>query len=153
MNFTLDKAISAYIDGSCIGNPGPGGWGVFFIQDDYTFEIFGSDPQTTNNKMEMLAAIKAIEATPKECSLVVFTDSSYLKNGITTWIKTWKINGWRTYSKQIIKNRDLWIKIDKLSIDRNITWNWIKGHSGVLGNEKADELAKKGASIYLNNIS
>jgi ribonuclease HI len=137
------RAIDVYIDGACLGNPGPGGWGVFGIQDPYNFSMSGrSEGTTTNNKMEMLAAVKALEVLPEDLTVFLHTDSQYLKNGITVWIKTWKENGWRTKDKKPVKNQALWQSLDFLCFKKKPNWKWVKGHSGVYGNERADALAK-----------
>lgn len=147
MSFSSELPIKAYIDGSCLGNPGPGGWGVYLVQDQFSEELFGGEKLTTNNRMEMMAAIKALLHVDQKYSIELITDSVYLKNGITVWIKNWKKNGWRTSQKEPVKNQDLWIQIDELAKNRNLIWNWVKGHDGNFGNEKADFLAKKGSTF------
>lgn len=136
--------IDVYTDGACEGNPGPGGWGVFFIQGKHVAELSGkSEDITTNNRMEMLAAIKALEVLPKNISVILHTDSQYLKNGITIWIKGWKKNGWKTSAKEPVKNQDLWQILDALCSEKTPVWKWVRGHAGHFGNERADELASR----------
>ena len=137
--------IEIYTDGACSGNPGPGGWGVLMLMDGEEREIFGGDPETTNNRMELIATIEALKASPEDQPVRLFTDSTYVKNGITQWIHGWKRNGWKTASKKPVKNQDLWIALDAASQGREIDWRWVKGHAGHEGNERADELARRGA--------
>ncbi len=136
--------VKIYVDGSCSGNPGPGGWGVFAILDDGKSQEFsGADKNTTNNRMEITAAIEAIKIYIKEKTIAIYTDSKYLDNGINIWIKGWKKNNWKTSAKSDVKNKDLWIILDELtSSHNNISWHWVKGHSGDYGNDRADQLAK-----------
>jgi ribonuclease HI len=139
-------SIKVYTDGACRGNPGPGGWGVYIINGNQTEELYAGDPSTTNNKMEMQAAISALmHLKNANTSIELYTDSNYLRQGITEWIYNWKKNNWRTSSKKPVANRELWIELDKLNSQMNVNWNWVKGHAGDPGNEKADELANKGA--------
>ncbi len=138
--------IEVYTDGACAGNPGPGGWGVLIIEGGKRRELFGGEAATTNNRMEMMAAIEALKATSGTIRL--HTDSQYLKNGITAWIKGWKRNGWRTADRKPVKNQDLWQALDAAVEGRAIDWRWIKGHDGHPENERADALARAGlASI------
>ncbi|MBL6694052.1 MAG: ribonuclease HI [Proteobacteria bacterium] len=138
--------IKVYTDGACRGNPGPGGWGVYIINGNQTEELYAGDRSTTNNKMEMQAAISALmHLKNTKSSIELYTDSNYLRQGITEWIYNWKKNNWRTSSKKPVANRELWIELDQLNSQMNVNWNWIKGHAGDPGNEKADELANKGA--------
>ncbi len=141
--------IEVYTDGACLGNPGPGGWGVLIIEDGNRRELDGGESDTTNNRMEMLAAIRALEATPKGARIVLHTDSQYVKNGITSWIKGWKRNGWKNASKQPVKNKDLWEELDALAAERNVDWRWVKGHAGHVENERVDELARKAAQTFV----
>jgi len=139
-------SIKVYTDGACRGNPGPGGWGVYIINGNQIEELYAGDPSTTNNKMEMQAAISALmHLKNTNTSIELYTDSNYLRQGITEWIYNWKKNNWRTSSKKPVANRELWIELDKLNRQMNVNWNWVKGHAGDPGNEKADELANKGA--------
>ena len=139
-------SIKVYTDGACRGNPGPGGWGVYIINGNQIEELYAGDPSTTNNKMEMQAAVSALmHLKNTNLSIDLYTDSNYLRQGITEWIYNWKKNNWRTSSKKPVANRELWIELDKLNSQMNVNWNWVKGHAGDPGNEKADELANKGA--------
>ena len=137
--------IEIFTDGACSGNPGPGGWGVLIIDGDARTEMSGGESETTNNRMEMRAAIEALKATG-DAPVILHTDSQYVKNGINEWIRGWKSNGWKTASKKPVKNKDLWQELDALTEGRDIDWRWIKGHSGHPGNERADELARMGAA-------
>ncbi len=136
--------LEIYTDGACSGNPGPGGWGVFIIEDGETRELCGGEAETTNNRMEMTAAIEALRATRGADAVRLHTDSQYLKNGITQWMAGWKRNGWKTASRQPVKNQDLWRALDEQCAGRVIDWRWVKGHAGDFGNERADELARAG---------
>jgi len=137
--------IDVFTDGACSGNPGPGGWGVLIVDGEVREELCGGEPQTTNNRMEMLAVIEALNATATRGSIRLYTDSQYVKNGVNAWIRNWKRNGWRTSSRKPVKNQDLWREIDALIDGRDIEWRWVKGHAGHPGNERADELARRGA--------
>ena len=133
-----------YTDGACSGNPGPGGWGAVILdQDDKQKNISGSEKNTTNNRMELLAAIMSLKKIKTNSEVVIFTDSIYVKNGITEWMKNWKTNGWKNSSKKPVKNKDLWIKLDKLCEANSVSWKWVKGHSTNEFNNLADELATK----------
>ena len=133
-----------YTDGACTGNPGPGGWGaVIFDQDDKQKNISGSEKNTTNNRMELLAAIMSLKKIKTNSEVVIFTDSTYVKNGITEWMKNWKKSGWKNSSKKPVKNKDLWEKLDKLCEANSVSWKWVKGHSTNEFNNLADELATK----------
>ncbi|MEE2691933.1 MAG: ribonuclease HI [Pseudomonadota bacterium] len=134
--------IEIYTDGACAGNPGPGGWGVLILNGSERVELSGGASATTNNRMEMMAAIEALRATTGPIRL--HTDSQYLKNGVTQWMKNWKRNGWRTADRKAVKNKDLWETLDALSAGRAIEWRWVRGHDGDPGNERADELARHG---------
>jgi ribonuclease HI len=140
----MDKEAIVYTDGACSGNPGPGGWGATIKIGDETFEIFGGEDNTTNNRMELIAAIKALEYLNENHKITLYTDSNYVKDGITKWIFNWKKNNWKTSTKKPVKNSDLWIQLDEIQNKREVKWNWVKGHSGNLGNERADELARMG---------
>ena len=133
-----------YTDGACSGNPGPGGWGAVIIDEENNqIELSGSEKSTTNNRMELLAPIKALKKIKKEANITIFTDSTYLKNGITEWIKKWEINGWKSANKKPIKNKDLWQELNKLTQKKDIVWKWVKAHAGNPLNELADQLATK----------
>ncbi|MEO1042527.1 MAG: ribonuclease HI [Pseudomonadota bacterium] len=141
--------IEAYTDGACSGNPGPGGWGVLMINGQERQEFCGGEAETTNNRMELMAAIRALEEAPKDEPLTVTTDSQYVKNGVETWIHGWKRNGWKTAAKKPVKNQDLWQTLDALAEKRMVTWAWVKGHAGHEGNEAADALARQGMETFL----
>ena len=131
-----------YTDGACTGNPGPGGWGaVIFDQDDKQRNISGSEKNTTNNRMELLAAIMSLKKIKSNSEVIMFTDSAYVKNGITEWMKNWKKNGWKNSLKKPVKNKDLWVKLDKLCQSNSVSWKWVKCHSTNEFNNLADELA------------
>ena len=145
--------IIAYTDGACSGNPGPGGWGVLLQARDgdrviKTRELKGGEPDTTNNRMELLAAISALEALDRPSKITIVTDSAYVKNGISSWIHSWKKNGWRTAGKKPVKNVDLWERIDAAQKRHDVTWEWVKGHAGHSENERADELARAGMDPF-----
>lgn len=135
----MEEHIEIYCDGSCKGNPGPGGWGAVLMSEGNIQKICGTEEHTTNNRMEMLAAIKALEAVSKKAKIYIHTDSMYLKNGITSWIHSWKKSDWR---KGTIKNVDLWQRLDEISSTMDVEWRWVRGHSGNKWNEMADQLAK-----------
>ncbi len=143
----MSEKIVIYTDGACSGNPGDGGWGLLIIIGEKEKELYGGEHSTTNNKMELTAVIQALEYIGKTSLPVeLWTDSQYVKNGITDWIKGWKKNGWKNSQKQPVKNRELWEKLDELSLKLNISWNWVKGHNGHPENERVDELARRGIS-------
>ena len=137
------KYIEIFTDGACKGNPGVGGWGAILIYKDTVKEISGTSSDTTNNIMELTAVIKALQLLKEECHVIITTDSNYVKDGITQWIKNWKSNGWKTANKKAVKNQSLWKELDELSSKHHIEWKWVKGHSGHPGNERADELANE----------
>ena len=141
--------MEIYTDGACSGNPGPGGWGVLIRQGGDERTLCGGEPATTNNRMEMQAAIEALKEVPAGAAAALVTDSSYVKNGITSWIAGWKRKGWKTADNKPVKNQDLWQALDGLQADRQIEWRWVKGHAGNEGNEKADELARDGMMPFL----
>ena len=147
---TDDDWVEIYTDGACKGNPGPGGWGAYFKFQNSEKELFGGEIQTTNNRMELIAVIEAIKSISESKKLKIFTDSKYVKNGIQDWIINWEKNGWKTASKKPVANKDLWIQLNKIKNIRKIEWNWVKGHSGNLGNEKADYLARLGMEKFKN---
>jgi ribonuclease HI len=139
-------SIKVYTDGACRGNPGPGGWGVYIQLNDEEKDLYGGNPETTNNQMEMQAALEALKYLKDKNDVIeLFTDSNYLRQGITEWIHKWKLNNWRTAAKKPVANRDLWIEISDLNEKMNVHWNWVKGHAGDPGNERADQLANIGA--------
>ena len=138
-----NEILNIYTDGACKGNPGIGGWGAILEYGNTKKEIKGYSINTTNNIMELTAVIKALECLNRKCKIVISTDSNYVKNGITDWIKSWKNNGWKTAKKSPVKNKELWIKLDLLVENHDIDWKWIKGHSGHPQNERADELANE----------
>jgi ribonuclease HI len=133
-----------YTDGACKGNPGPGGWGAVLEYDGTEREIFGGEPATTNNRMELTAVIEALATLKRPCKIILHTDSQYVQKGITEWIRGWKARGWRTAAKEPVKNVDLWKKLDEAVAQHQIEWIWVKGHAGHDGNERADRLANKG---------
>ena len=132
------KEVIIYTDGACRGNPGPGGWGALIKFDSMEKEIFGGKNDTTNNQMELLAAIEGLATLKEPCSVELFTDSKYVMDGITQWIKNWKKNNWKTAAKKDVKNKELWQKLDYLISKQQVQWHWVKGHSGDAGNEAAD---------------
>jgi ribonuclease HI len=138
------KEVAAFTDGACRGNPGPGGWGVVLRFGSRDKELCGGDPQTTNNRMEMTAAIRALESLRERCRVQVFTDSVYLKNGITEWLPNWRRRGWRTADRKPVKNQDLWEALAALTERHEVSWHWVKGHAGHPENERADALANCG---------
>ena len=139
-------SIKVYTDGACKGNPGPGGWGVYIQSNEDEKELYGGNPETTNNQMEMQAALEALKYLKDEDEVIeLYTDSNYLRQGITEWIHKWKKNNWKTAAKKPVANRDLWIEISDLNEKMTVEWNWVKGHAGDPGNERADELANIGA--------
>lgn len=140
----MDNRIVVYTDGACRRNPGPGGWGALLIYKGKRKEIFGGEKNTTNNRMEMMAAIMALKTLKKPSYLDIYTDSQYLKNGITKWISNWKHRGWKTAAGSPVKNEDLWKTLDNLIHGHDIRWKWVKAHAGDSGNERADRLANKG---------
>ena len=138
------KTVEAFTDGACSGNPGPGGWGALLRYDGNERELCGGEEETTNNRMELLAAIEALSALKQPCHVRLITDSTYVKDGITKWLENWKRNGWKTAAKKPVKNQDLWIRLDEQSSRHRIEWCWVKGHSGHPENERADTLANRG---------
>ncbi|MBC7143161.1 MAG: ribonuclease HI [Rhodobacteraceae bacterium] len=145
--------LFAYTDGACSGNPGPGGWGVLMIAREgdevvKTRELKGGEAETTNNRMELLAAISALEALKRDSAITIVTDSAYVKNGVSTWIHGWKRNGWKTADRKPVKNVDLWTRLDAAQASHKVRWEWIKGHAGHPENERADELARAGMEPF-----
>ena len=138
------KSIEIYTDGACRGNPGIGGWGAIIQFQNNSKELFGGRAETTNNQMEMQAVIEGLKALKEPCKIILYTDSKYVMDGITSWIHGWKKNNWKTVNKKPVKNMELWQELDQLVNQHEITWKWVKGHAGIPGNERADELANKG---------
>jgi ribonuclease HI len=143
VNETLPH-VTIHTDGACSGNPGPGGWGAILAFGDHEKELKGGEPNTTNNRMELMAAIAAFEALKRPCRVDLHTDSQYLRNGIMSWINTWKRNGWRTSDKKPVKNVDLWQRLETALKPHQVRWHWLKGHAGHAENERADVLAREG---------
>ncbi len=137
--------IEIWTDGACSGNPGPGGWGALLVTEGHRKELYGAASDTTNNRMELMAAIEALNALKKPSHVKLYTDSTYVKDGLTKWINGWKRNGWKTAAKKPVKNKDLWQALENATARHDISWIWVKGHAGEEGNEIADGLARKGA--------
>jgi len=137
------KPVEVFTDGACLGNPGPGGWGAILRYKTSEKEISGYSPDTTNNRMEITAVVEALSALKERCRVTVYTDSRYLRDGITSWIQRWKRNGWKTAAKTAVKNQDLWEALDRICQKHQIEWRWVKGHAGHPENERADELARE----------
>jgi len=141
-----EGVVEVYADGACKGNPGPGGWGVLMVAGGRERELHGGEPATTNNRMELTAVIRALEALPRGSAVRLYTDSQYVQKGMTEWISSWKWRGWRTADKKPVKNEDLWKRLDELACNHKVEWYWVKGHAGHPGNERADALANKGVN-------
>ena len=141
--------VEIFTDGACSGNPGPGGWGALLRFGDHEKELCGGEAETTNNRMELRAAIEALNALKRPARVELHTDSKYLRSGITEWIDRWKLNGWRTANRKPVKNDDLWHALDEARTHHEISWHWVKGHAGHPENERADELARAGMAPYL----
>ncbi len=139
-----DNVVQIFTDGACSGNPGPGGWGAILRWRGTEKELKGGEPETTNNRMELMAAIQALESLKRGVRVELYTDSTYVQKGITEWIHAWKARGWRTSAKKPVKNEDLWRRLDEAMGDHDISWHWVKGHAGHPENERADELARSG---------
>jgi ribonuclease HI len=135
------KKIQVYTDGACRGNPGPGGWGVLLRYGQHEKELYGAQPHTTNNRMELLAAIEAINSITQACEIEVWTDSQYVQKGISEWLPNWKARNWKTANRKPVKNADLWQELEAAIVSHKVSWHWVKGHSGHPENERADELA------------
>jgi len=140
----MTGTIRIYTDGACRGNPGPGGWGALLVHGTTEKELWGGETLTTNNRMELTAAIRGLEALKRRCKVDLYTDSQYVRNGIREWLPQWKKRDWKTADKKPVKNKDLWERLDALVTGHEIEWHWVKGHSGHDGNERADELANRG---------
>nr|WP_321526508.1 ribonuclease HI [uncultured Cohaesibacter sp.] len=140
--------VTIYTDGACSGNPGPGGWGALLTMGEHEKELCGGEAETTNNRMELTAAIEALNALRRPCEVDLFTDSQYVKGGITGWIYGWKKNGWKTAAKKPVKNAELWQALDEALRRHKVDWHWVKGHAGHDGNERADELARRGMAPF-----
>lgn len=137
------NTVILYSDGACRGNPGPGGWGAFLSYEGHKKELYGYEPNTTNNRMELMAAISGLKALTQICQVELYTDSTYVLKGMTEWLEGWKKKGWKTAAKKPVKNADLWQLLDQQCERHQVNWHWVKGHSGDAGNEKADELANR----------
>lgn len=145
----MSDVVEIFADGACRGNPGPGGWGALMRYKGNEKELFGAEPETTNNRMELTAVIKALESMKRPSVINITLDSKYVLDGIQSWIENWKKRGWKTASKKPVKNEDLWKQLDQLSQQHQITWNWVKGHSGHDENERVDQLANRGIDELL----
>ena len=144
-----EAVVDIFTDGACSGNPGPGGWGVLLRWQGRERELKGGEPETTNNRMELMAAIRGLEALTRASRARLHTDSLYLREGITSWIKAWKANGWRTADRKPVKNADLWRRLDAALEGHDVSWHWVRGHAGHVENERADRLAREGMKPYL----
>ncbi|MFZ1680818.1 MAG: ribonuclease HI [Rhizobiaceae bacterium] len=142
------KHVEIFTDGACSGNPGPGGWGVILRHGTHEKELSGGEAATTNNRMELMAAIAGLNALTRHCRVDLYTDSAYVRDGIGQWIHGWKKNGWRTADRKAVKNAELWQELDAARQRHDVTWHWVKGHAGHPGNERADELARKGMEPF-----
>ncbi|HYD44287.1 MAG TPA: ribonuclease HI [Phenylobacterium sp.] len=140
----MTPEVVIYTDGACSGNPGPGGWGAILISGQHERDLWGGEPATTNNRMELMAAIQALEALKRPCRVELHTDSKYVQQGINEWLPGWKARGWKTAAKAPVKNEDLWRRLDTARLRHDVTWKWVKGHSGHTLNDRADALARRG---------
>lgn len=145
----MTDRVKIHSDGACSGNPGPGGWGAIVEHNGKRTELKGGEALTTNNRMELTAAIMALESLPANCSADLYTDSQYVRGGITAWMHNWKRNGWKTADKKPVKNIELWQRLEKAALQHKVEWHWLKGHAGHAENERADELAREGMAPYL----
>jgi ribonuclease HI len=145
----MTDTLVIYTDGACKGNPGPGGWGAWLRWGAHEKELFGGEPNTTNNRMELTAVIEALQLLKRRSTVAVYTDSEYVKNGITTWIHNWKRRGWRTADNKPVKNAELWTRLDALVAAHDVQWHWVRGHNGDPGNERADQLANRGVAALM----
>ncbi len=141
----MTDAVHIWTDGACLGNPGPGGWGAVLRWNGHERELSGGEPATTNNRMELMAAIRALESLKRPCKVLLTTDSQYVRKGITEWLVNWKMNGWKTAAKKPVKNVELWQRLDQARQRHEVRWDWVKGHSGQPENERADQLASLAA--------
>ncbi|MEE2698744.1 MAG: ribonuclease HI [Pseudomonadota bacterium] len=148
----MEDKVEIFTDGSCLGNPGPGGWGVVLRWRGNEKEFYGGEPNTTNNRMELMAAIKGLESLSRASNAILTTDSKYVMQGITEWIHDWKKRNWLTASKKPVKNKDLWIRLDKALVSHKVEWHWVKGHAGNADNERVDKLAVRGAEEVVENF-
>ena len=146
---TNNNIVHIYTDGACRGNPGPGGWGALLIYNNKKKEINGFSNSTTNNIMELTAVIESLKSLKRKCSVEITTDSTYVKNGITNWIHAWKKNNWRTANKKPVKNKNLWMELDEIVSKHSINWHWVRGHTGHVENERADQLANQAIDNHL----
>jgi len=147
---TNQAAVSIWTDGACSGNPGPGGWGVLLRFGAHEKELFGGYPDTTNNRMEMMAVIEGLKALKQVCDVHIFTDSTYVLKGMTEWIHGWRKRGWKTAAGKPVKNADLWLELEAAIGQHTVEWTWVKGHAGHVENERADELARRGVEVVRN---
>lgn len=145
--------VKIYTDGACRGNPGPGGWGALLLSNGKERELCGGELATTNNRMELTAAIRGLSALTRRCNVIVYTDSEYVRRGIDEWLAGWKARGWKTAAKKPLKNKDLWVELDELAGKHAISWRWVKGHAGNPGNERADQLANLGLEQSLGEAA
>lgn len=150
MSEIQESLVIIYADGACKGNPGPGGWGAWIRVGDHSKELCGGEPITTNNRMELTAAIRALQALKRTCDVRIYTDSVYVQKGMTEWIDGWKKRGWRTADKKPVKNDDLWQELDAIASQHKVEWRWVKGHAGDPGNERADALANQGVAQVMH---
>ena len=150
MSEKQSELVVIYADGACNGNPGPGGWGAWISMGGHSKELCGGEPVTTNNRMELMAVIRALQALKRACNVKVYTDSVYVQKGMTEWIESWKKRGWRTADKKPVKNDDLWQELDAIAQQHQIEWLWVKGHAGDAGNERADALANQGVAQVMH---
>lgn len=144
----MTSRVDIWTDGACSGNPGPGGWGALLRYGGHEKELMGGEAETTNNRMELMAAIRALEALKRPCEVHLHTDSQYVRGGITEWLAAWKENGWRTAAKKPVKNADLWQRLDEARQRHQVSWHWVKGHAGIPENEMADALARRGMEPF-----
>ena len=145
----MTDSVELFTDGACKGNPGPGGWGALLVCKGVEKELWGGEANTTNNRMELMAAIQGLSALTRRCEIELYTDSEYVRRGITEWIEQWKQRGWKTAARKPVKNADLWLRLDEAVAGQDVEWHWVKGHSGDPGNERADSLANRGIDEML----